>query len=64
MFCKGGFQLRTSALPALAMAAVILAGTSVALSSSTAGATARDRYGARNGGIECQRRLARGRQNM
>src|ERR1700677_1711517 len=41
MFCKGGFQLRTSALPPLAMAAVILAGTSVALSSSTAGAAAR-----------------------
>src|ERR1700677_3380914 len=38
MFCKGGFQLRTSALP-LAMAAVILAGTSSALSSTTASAS-------------------------
>jgi hypothetical protein len=38
MFCKGGFQIRTSALP-LAMATVILAGTSFALSSTTAGAS-------------------------
>jgi hypothetical protein len=37
MFCKGRFQLRTSALP-LATAMLILAGTSVAFSSSTAGA--------------------------
>jgi hypothetical protein len=40
MFCKGGFQLRTSvsALP-LVMAAVILSGTSFALSSTTAAAS-------------------------
>src|SRR5580692_7435675 len=37
MFCKGRFQLRTSALP-LATAMLILTGTSVAFSSSTAGA--------------------------
>jgi hypothetical protein len=37
MICKGLIQLRKSALP-LAMATVILAGTSVALSSTTAGA--------------------------
>src|SRR5580698_3667137 len=35
MFCKGGFQLRTSALP-LTMAAVSVVGASVALSSATA----------------------------
>ncbi|MGA2474870.1 MAG: ABC transporter substrate-binding protein [Acidimicrobiales bacterium] len=38
MFCKGLIQLRKSALP-LAMAAVIFAGTSIALSSTTAAAT-------------------------
>jgi hypothetical protein len=38
MFCKGLIQLRKSALP-LAMATLILAGTSVALSSTTAGAS-------------------------
>jgi hypothetical protein len=38
MFCKGLIQLRKSALP-LALATVILAGTSVALTSSTAGAS-------------------------
>src|SRR6202789_1069715 len=37
MFCNGLIQLRKSALP-LAMAAVILAGTSIALSSTTASA--------------------------
>jgi hypothetical protein len=37
MFCKGLIQLRKSALP-LAMATVILAGTSIVLSSTTAGA--------------------------
>ena len=37
MFCKGPIQLRKLALP-LAMAVVILAGTSIALSSTTAGA--------------------------
>ena len=37
MFCKGLIQLRKSALP-LALATVILAGTSVALTSTTAGA--------------------------
>jgi hypothetical protein len=39
MFCKRLIQLRKSALP-LAMAAVIFAGTSIALSSTTAAATA------------------------
>jgi hypothetical protein len=38
MFCTGLIQLRKSALP-LALAVVILAGTSVVLSSTTAGAT-------------------------
>jgi hypothetical protein len=38
MFCKGLIQLRKSVLP-LAMATLILAGTSVALSSTTAGAS-------------------------
>ena len=38
MFCKGLIQLRKSALP-LALATVILAGTSVALTSTTAGAS-------------------------
>ena len=38
MFCKGRAQLRKAALP-LAMAAVILTGTSIALSSKTAAAT-------------------------
>ena len=38
MFCKGLMQLRKSALP-LAMAAVLFAGTSIALSSSTAAAS-------------------------
>src|SRR6202789_2693185 len=37
MFCNGLIQLRKSALP-LAMAAVILAGTSIALTSTTAAA--------------------------
>ena len=55
MFCTGLIQLRKSALP-LALAVVILAGTSVVLSSTTAG---RDHVR-----VEFERRLARSRQNM
>ena len=54
MFCKRLIQLRKSTLP-LAMTAVIFAGTSIALSSTTRGG---------DGGIEFERRVARGRQNM
>ena len=55
MISKGLFRLPKSVLP-LAMTAVIIAGTSIALSSTTAGRG--------DVGVEFERRVARSRQNM